>query len=80
MFELLLRSLLVLGKVMSELVFGYLFYASGWRVLRLLTLGRYPRLPLRVPDPMGSRSSWVSAFGVLCVVGLPLTVLVFLYG
>ena len=49
-------------------------------MLRLLTLGSYPRLPLRVSDPMAPRSSWVSAFGVLCVVGLPLTFLLFLYG
>ncbi|MCZ4324316.1 hypothetical protein [Pseudomonas anguilliseptica] len=80
MFELLLRGLAVLAEVVLELVFGYLFYASGWLVLRLLTLGRYPRLPLRVADPLGPRSSWVSVFGFLCVVGLPLTVLVFLYG
>ena len=65
---------------MLELAFAYLFYASGWLVLRLLTLGRYPRLPLRVADPMGPGSSWVAAFGILCVVGLPLTLLVFLYG
>lgn len=80
MFELLLRGLTVLAEVALELVFGYFFYASGWLVLRLLTLGCYPNLPLRVSDPMGPRSSWVSAFGFLCVVGLPLTVLVFLYG
>lgn len=80
MFELLLRGLLVLGEVVLELVFGYLFYTSGWLVLRLLTLGSYPRLPLRVSDPMGPRSSWVAAFGILCVVGLPLTLLALLYG
>jgi hypothetical protein len=80
MFELLLRGLTVLAEVALELVFGYFFYTSGWLVLRLLTLGSYPRLPLRISDPMGPRSSWVSAFGFLCVVGLPLTVLVFLYG
>ncbi|WAC45908.1 hypothetical protein OU997_07050 [Pseudomonas sp. SL4(2022)] len=80
MFELLLRGLSVLAEVVLELIFNYLFYASGWLALRLLTLGRYPRLPLRVSDPMDPRSSWVSAFGFLCVVGLPLTVLVSLYG
>ncbi|WP_339411536.1 hypothetical protein [Pseudomonas sp. EA_35y_Pfl2_R5] len=80
MFELLLRGLAVLAEVLLELVFGYLFYASGWLMLRLLTLGNYPRLPLRVSDPMAPRSSWVSAFGVLCMVGLPLTFLLFLYG
>jgi hypothetical protein len=78
MFELLLRGLLVLGEVVLELVFGYFFYASGWLVLRLLTLGSYPRLPLNMPDPMDSRSSWITAFGFLCLVGLPLTVLLFL--
>lgn len=80
MFELLLRGLFVLAEVVLELVFAYLFYASGWLVLRLLTLGNYPRLPLRVSDPMGPRSSWVAAFGFLCVVGLPLALLVLLYG
>lgn len=80
MLELLLRGLLALGEAVLELVFGYLFYASGWLVLRLLTLGNYPRLPLRVSDPMGPRSSWVAAFGLFCVVGLPLALLVFLYG
>ncbi|PTS82178.1 hypothetical protein DBR00_18905 [Pseudomonas sp. HMWF032] len=80
MFELLLRGLSVLAEVVLELISNYLFYASGWLALRLLTLGRYSRLPLRVSDPMDPRSSWVSAFGFLCVVGLPLTVLVSLYG
>ena len=80
MFELLLRGLSVIAEVILELVFGYLFYASGWLVLRLLTLGRYPRLPLRVADPLGPRSSWVAAPGFLCMVGLPLTFLVFSYG
>jgi hypothetical protein len=80
MFELLLRGLLVLGEAVLGLVFDYLFYTAGWLTLRLLTLGRYPRLPLRVSDPMGSRSSWVSAFGFLCLVGLPLATLVFIYG
>lgn len=80
MFELLLRGLIALAEAVLELVFGYLFYACGWLALRLLTLGRYPRLPLRVGDPMGPRSSWVAAFGFLCVVGLPLTFLVFSYG
>jgi hypothetical protein len=78
MFELLLRGLLVLGEVVLELVFGYFFYASDWLVLRLLTLGSYPRLPLNMSDPMDSRSSWITAFGFLCLVGLPLTVLLFL--
>ena len=80
MFELLLRGLAVLAEAVLELIFGYLFYASGWLVMRLLTLGSYPRLPPRVSDPMGPRCSWVSAFGFLCVVGLPLTVLLILYG
>ncbi|WP_339080861.1 hypothetical protein [Pseudomonas sp. TMP9] len=78
MLELLLRSLFVLGEVVLELVFGYLFYASGWLMLRLLTLGCYPRRPLNAPDPMDSRSSWITAFGVLCVVGMPLSLLIFL--
>ena len=80
MRELLLRGLAVLAEAVLELIFGYIFYASGWLVLRLLTLGCYPNLSLRVSDPMGPRSSWVSAFGFLCVVGLPLTALVSLYG
>ena len=54
--------------------------ALMWLALRLLTLGRYPHLPLRVSDPMSSRSSWVTAFGFLCLVGLPLAILVFRYG
>jgi hypothetical protein len=63
-----------------EWLFGYLCYAAGWLVLRLLTLGRYPRLPLRQSNPDAPRSRWVVAFGFLCLVGLPLAILVFLYG
>jgi len=48
--------------------------------LRLLTLGRYPRLPLRQIDPDSPRGNWIAAFGVLCLVALPLAVLVLLYG
>lgn len=80
MFELLLRGLLFLGEAVLELIFSYLFYSAGWLALRLLTLGRYPRLPLRLTEPMGPRSSWVVAFGCLCLVGLPLTTLALLYG
>jgi len=80
MLELLLRGLLFVGEVLLEVVVGYFFYGAGWLALRLLTLGRYPRLPLRVDDPMGPRSSWVGAFGFFCVVGPSLTALVFAYG
>lgn len=80
MLELLLRGLLFLGEAVLELIFGQLFYSAGWLLLRLLTLGRYPRLPLRQADPEGPRTSWVTAFGFLCLVGLPLACLVFLYG
>jgi hypothetical protein len=80
MFELLMRGLLFLGEAILELIFSYFFYSAGWLLLRLLTLGRYPRLPLRISDPMGPRSSWVAAFGIVCLIGLPLAVLVFLYG
>jgi hypothetical protein len=80
MLELLLRGLLFIGEVLLEVAVSYFFYGAGWLALRLLTLGRYPRLPLRGDDPMGPRSSWVGAFGFFCVVGLPLAVLVFTYG
>ena len=80
MFELVARVLLSLAGAVAEWLLTRLLCACGWRVLRLLTLGSYPRVPLRVSDPMDPRSSWVSAFGFLCVVGLPLTVLLFLYG
>lgn len=46
MLELLLRGLLFLGEAILGLIFGYFFYSAGWLLLRLLTLGRYPRLPL----------------------------------
>ena len=80
MLELGARVLLSLAGAVAEWLLTYLFYACGWLVLRLLTLGNYPRLPLHVSDPMNPRSSWVTAFGIFCVVGMPLTVLVFLYG
>ena len=51
MLELLLRGLLFLGEAILGLIFGYFFYSAGWLLLRLLTLGRYPRLPLRQIDP-----------------------------
>ncbi len=69
-----------LAEALLEWLFGQLLYGTGWLALRLLTLGRYPRLPLRQADPVGPRSSWVAAFGFLCVVGLPLILLVFIYG
>ncbi|MDD0842316.1 hypothetical protein [Pseudomonas sp. Gutcm_11s] len=80
MLEPLLRGLLFVAEMLLEIVVSYFFYGAGWLVLRLLTLGRYPRLPLRVADPSGPRSSWVSAFGFFCVVGLPLAILVFIHG
>lgn len=80
MLELLLRGLLFVGEVLLEMAVSYFFYGVGWLALRLLTLGRYPRLPLRVADPMGSRSSWVGAFGFFLIVALPLAALVFIYG
>ncbi len=70
--ELLLRGLALLAAIVLEIIIGYVFYTSGWLALRLLTVGCYPRLPLRVADPMGSRSAWVATFGFLCLVGLPL--------
>ncbi|VXB94277.1 hypothetical protein [Pseudomonas sp. 8O] len=77
--ELLLRGLALLAEIALEVIIGYVFYTTGWLALRLLTLGRYPRLPLRVTDPMGSRTAWVAAFGFLCLVGLPLTWLTVTY-
>ncbi|AEF20379.1 MULTISPECIES: hypothetical protein [Pseudomonas] len=73
MFELLLRGLGFLAGMIAEVFLAYLFYGIGWLILRLLTLGRYPNLPLRVDDPMGSRTAWVAVFGFLCLVGLLLT-------
>ena len=80
MFELLLRGLVLLAEFVLEVVVGYILYSTGWLALRLLTLGRYPSMPLRVDDPMGSRTAWVAAFGFLCLVGLPLTWLTLTYG
>ena len=80
MFEFLLRGLLLLGEAVAEMVLSYCFYGAGWLLLRLLSLGRYPRLPLNAADPIGPGCRWVGAFGFLCVVGLPLTALVFIYG
>ncbi|TRO41790.1 hypothetical protein [Ectopseudomonas mendocina] len=77
--ELLLRGLALLAEIALEIIIGYVFYTTGWLALRLLTLGRYPRLPLRVADPMDSRSAWVATFGCLCLVGLPLTWLTVTY-
>lgn len=50
MSELLLRGLGLLAAIVLDFVVSYLLYTSGWLVLRLLTLGRYPRLPLRVDE------------------------------
>ena len=80
MLELLLRGLLFLGEAILGLIFGYFVYSAGWLLLRLLTLGRYPRLPLRQIDPGSPRGNWIASFGVLCLVALPLAVLVLLYG
>ena len=80
MFELLLHGLALLAEFVLEVVVGYILYSTGWLALRLLTLGRYPNLPLRVDDPMGSRTALVAAFGFFCLVGLPLTWLTFSYG
>ncbi|MDX5371291.1 MAG: hypothetical protein LPK18_02480 [Pseudomonadaceae bacterium] len=57
-----------------------LFYSVGWLLLRLLTLGRYPRLPLIDTAPIGPRASWVTAFGLLSLLGIPLATLALLYG
>ena len=80
MLDLFLRGLLFMGEAILELIFSYVFYSAGWLLLRLLTLGRYPRLPLRQMDPDSPRGNWIAAFGVLCLVALPLTVLVLLDG
>jgi hypothetical protein len=80
MSELLLRGLALLAEIVLEIVVGYVFYSTGWLALRLLSLGRYPSLPLRVADPTGSRSAWVAAFGFFCLVFIPLTWLTLTYG
>jgi hypothetical protein len=49
--DLLLRGLALQAGVIAEIALVYLFYTTGWFALRLLTLGRYPDLPLRVADP-----------------------------
>lgn len=79
MLELLLHGLAMLLEIVLEFVINYVLYTTGWLALRLLTLGRYPGLPLRVDEPMGSRTAWVAAFGFFCLVGLPLTWLTVTY-
>jgi hypothetical protein len=79
MAKLLLRGLALLAEIVLEVVVGYVLYITGWLALRLLTLGRYPNLPLRVDDPLGSRAAWVAAFGFFCLVGLPLAWLTITY-
>jgi hypothetical protein len=63
---------LVLGLIQGllEWLFLHLCHALGWLALRLLTLGRHPRLPLRQADPDAPRSAWIIALGFLCLVGL----------
>jgi hypothetical protein len=68
MLELVARVLLSLAGAVAE-----------W-LLRLLTLGRHPREPLRTADAMSARSSWVAALGFLCTVGVPLSIVLFIYG
>jgi hypothetical protein len=82
--DALLQGLFLLFKGLLEGLFEWavnqLFYTAGWLLLRLLTLGRHPRQPLRRLDPQNPRSSWVTAFGLLCLVGLPLAALTLHYG
>ncbi|MFI8734343.1 hypothetical protein ACIGKM_00380 [Ectopseudomonas toyotomiensis] len=42
MAELLLRGLASIAELALEIIIGYVFYATGWLALRLLTLGHYP--------------------------------------
>lgn len=79
MLELLLHGLWLLERV-AGLIIGHLFYGTGWLVLRLLTLGRYPDLPLGAADPMGPRTAWVAVFGFCCLAVPPLSWLTFTYG
>ena len=60
--ELLLRGLMLLAEIALEIIIGYVFYTTGWLALRLLTLGHYPNLPLRISDPTGSRSAWAVSY------------------
>ncbi|MGG2399211.1 hypothetical protein ACJRW5_19915 [Pseudomonas sp. SH1-B] len=80
MLEWLLHGLRLLLERVTELITGYLFYGAGRLVLRLLTLGRYPDLPLRAADPMGPRTAWVAVFEFCCLAVPPLTWLTFTYG
>lgn len=80
MGELLLRGLALVAEIVLEIIIGYVFYSTGWLALRLLTLGHYPKLPLRVADPTGSRSAWVAAFGFICLLFIPLAWLTLTYG
>ena len=79
MLELVARVLLSLAGAVAEWLLTYLFYACGWLVLRLLTLGRHPRELLRTADAMSARSSWVAALGFLCTVGVALSIVLFTY-
>jgi len=38
MAELLLRGLALIAELALEIIIGYVFYATGWLALRLLTL------------------------------------------
>ncbi|WDZ98437.1 hypothetical protein Herbaro_12790 [Herbaspirillum sp. WKF16] len=60
------------GGLLRWLAFQGVFYAIGNAVLKLLTLGRYPRARhLRENARQGfSELELVAIFGLLCTVGL----------
>lgn len=63
---------LVVGVIQGllEWLFLHLCHALGWLVLRLLTLGRHPHLPLHQADPDAPRNVWIIALGFICLVDL----------
>ena len=80
MLEVILRGALVAAEVVLEWVLCYLFYFCGWLVLRALSLGRHPRAALLADDPLAPGRRWICALGGVVLVGIPLTLLVILYG
>ncbi len=77
MIELLEVGVGVLGRLVAwvfiEILYEFVFYAVGYPVVKLVTLGKHPR---GFGSGFGSFNSFVSLVGLLVVVGLVCAVFV----
>ncbi|MDK3023673.1 hypothetical protein QO239_13805 [Cupriavidus taiwanensis] len=59
------------GWLLQSVLFKAVFHAIGWAVLKVVTLGRYPRPPRGLDD-------WAASAEEIALVGLLSTVLAFI--